>query len=84
MRTVYWKIESEIEAKMKVALKSGTKEHADKTILCSTAPVNSDIYKLIMVYAFCSVTQAAHTKEKKTLNSYTKKNHCPTYKSLQM
>lgn len=43
----------------------GTKDHTYKTILCSTAPVNSDIYKLIIVQ-MCAASYRQHVlKEEK-------------------
>lgn len=74
MRTVDWnkrKIGEEIEAKMKAVLKREGQK-TDKAVFCSTAPVNLDTYKLMVIYVVCScATQAAHITEK-TVNSYIK------------
>ena len=67
----------------------GTKDLRDKTIFCSTAPVNSDIYKLFVVYVSRGrVTRGARITEK-TLKTYIKKHtalhyiHCEWMDELQ-
>lgn len=41
--------------------RNGTKKPTDETVFCSTAPINSYIYKLTAICVFCSrVTQEAH------------------------
>lgn len=67
----------------------GTKDLRDKTIFCSTAPINSDIYKLFVVYVSRSrVTRGARITEK-TLKTYIQKRtalhyiHCEWMDELQ-